>query len=63
MKKISKIIVAASALLLVASMAFAGGAQQKSKVQVGIVLPTKDEPRWVQDEARFMEALKGQANV
>ncbi|MCP4424007.1 MAG: sugar ABC transporter substrate-binding protein [Chloroflexi bacterium] len=25
--------------------------------KVGIVLPTKDEPRWVQDEARFAEAL------
>ena len=24
---------------------------------VGIVLPTKDEPRWLQDEARFQEAL------
>ncbi len=24
---------------------------------VGIVLPTKDEPRWLQDEARFLEAL------
>ena len=29
-----------------------------NKVDVGIVLPTKDEPRWVQDEARFTEALK-----
>lgn len=29
-----------------------------SKVDVGIVLPTKDEPRWVQDEERFREALK-----
>ena len=27
-------------------------------VDVGIVLPTKDEPRWVQDETRFKEALK-----
>ena len=26
-------------------------------VDIGIVLPTKDEPRWVQDETRFMEAL------
>ncbi|MCB8920976.1 MAG: sugar-binding protein [Ardenticatenaceae bacterium] len=26
--------------------------------KVGIVLPTKDEPRWVQDEARFAEALQ-----
>ncbi len=25
--------------------------------QVGIVLPTKDEPRWIQDEARFKELL------
>ncbi|MNW42604.1 Multiple sugar-binding periplasmic protein SbpA precursor [compost metagenome] len=29
-----------------------------SKVDVGIVLPTKDEPRWVQDEQRFRDALK-----
>ncbi|MFO7539669.1 MAG: substrate-binding domain-containing protein, partial [Chloroflexota bacterium] len=26
--------------------------------KVGIVLPTKDEPRWVQDETRFIEALE-----
>lgn len=25
---------------------------------VGIVLPTKDEPRWIQDETRFNDALK-----
>ena len=25
--------------------------------QVGIVLPTKDEPRWIQDETRFKDAL------
>ena len=29
-----------------------------SGLDVGIVLPTKDEPRWVQDEGRFTEALK-----
>lgn len=29
-----------------------------SKIAVGIVLPTKDEPRWVQDETRFKDALK-----
>ncbi|MBA9026375.1 MULTISPECIES: sugar ABC transporter substrate-binding protein [Bacillaceae] len=28
------------------------------KINVGIVLPTKDEPRWVQDETRFHDALK-----
>jgi putative multiple sugar transport system substrate-binding protein len=28
-----------------------------TKLAVGIVLPTKDEPRWLQDEARFKEAL------
>ncbi|OJF94197.1 sugar ABC transporter substrate-binding protein [Alkalibacterium sp. 20] len=26
-------------------------------LDVGIVLPTRDEPRWVQDEQRFMDAL------
>jgi len=28
------------------------------KLAVGIVLPTKDEPRWIQDETRFKEALE-----
>ncbi len=27
-------------------------------VDIGIVLPTKDEPRWIQDETRFKDALK-----
>jgi putative multiple sugar transport system substrate-binding protein len=30
---------------------------EPKKLSVGIILPTKDEPRWVQDEARFTEAL------
>jgi len=29
----------------------------KTTVKVGIILPTKDEPRWVQDETRFKDAL------
>jgi putative multiple sugar transport system substrate-binding protein len=28
-----------------------------TKLAVGIVLPTKDEPRWIQDETRFKDAL------
>lgn len=28
-----------------------------NSVDVGIVLPTKDEPRWVQDEQRFKDAI------
>jgi putative multiple sugar transport system substrate-binding protein len=31
------------------------------KLAVGIVLPTKDEPRWIQDETRFKEALEALA--
>ncbi len=34
------------------------GLDNIGKVAVGIVLPTKDEPRWVQDETRFKDALK-----
>lgn len=32
--------------------------KNKGMTDIGIVLPTKEEPRWVQDEARFKEALK-----
>jgi len=34
------------------------GGKTSGKVDIGIVLPTKDEPRWVQDETRFKDALK-----
>ena len=29
-----------------------------AETQVGIVLPTKDEPRWIQDQTQFLDALK-----
>ena len=35
-----------------------GPQSASSEFAVGIVLPTKDEPRWVQDEARFKDALE-----
>ncbi|MDX9864136.1 MAG: sugar ABC transporter substrate-binding protein [Anaerolineaceae bacterium] len=31
--------------------------EDEAKLAVGIVLPTKDEPRWIQDETRFKDAL------
>ncbi len=39
---------------------FAGGAKEAGggKLAVGIVLPTKDEPRWIQDQTRFQDAFK-----
>ena len=47
---------------------YAGGGQEESGAEkamdeakglaVGIVLPTKDEPRWLQDETRFRNALE-----
>ncbi|MDD2533848.1 MAG: sugar ABC transporter substrate-binding protein [Eubacteriales bacterium] len=50
------------ALILVLTLIFAlfaiSGCAAKEKLDVGIVLPTKDEPRWVQDEGRFTAALK-----
>jgi ABC-type sugar transport system ATPase subunit len=33
-------------------------AAPSTKPAVGIVLPTKDEPRWIQDQAHFQEAFK-----
>jgi len=45
-------------LLVLAVMMTVGFANaQDITGRVGIVLPTRDEPRWVQDEARFQEAL------
>ncbi|MFZ3150074.1 MAG: hypothetical protein WA116_00105, partial [Anaerolineaceae bacterium] len=55
-------------MLLIASMVLSACAQQPAatevpteeageKLAVGIVLPTKDEPRWIQDETRFKDAL------
>ncbi len=49
----------AFALLVLPAMVFAGGSKEATgKLSVGIVLPTKDEPRWIQDQTRFQDALK-----
>ncbi len=52
------------ALVVVASMVLAacGGQAETPEAEgdqlaVGIVLPTRDEPRWIQDETRFRDAL------
>ncbi|MBM7563429.1 sugar ABC transporter substrate-binding protein [Paenibacillus sacheonensis] len=55
LKRISLLLVIVILAVAVAACGKNGG----SKVSVGIVLPTKDEPRWVQDEQRFKDALKG----
>ena len=45
--------------LLMAFMVIAAGCNNSegNSIDVGIVLPTKDEPRWVQDEQRFKDTL------
>jgi len=58
----NKKLFALLSILVIASMALAacGAAEptvSATKLAVGIVLPTKDEPRWVQDETRFKDAL------
>src|SRR3972149_6769566 len=57
----NKKLFALLSILVIASMALTacGGAKTEapSALSVGIVLPTKDEPRWIQDETRFKEAL------
>lgn len=60
MKKITKVVLAACAFAAVSSSVFAA---KKPKTEVGIVLPTKDEPRWIQDETSFTNLLKGNASV
>lgn len=55
MKKWSILLLAA--MMIFSMVACAPSSTSSSKVDVGIVLPTKDEPRWIQDETRFKEAL------
>lgn len=59
MKKGFKLISLMVILAIFASIAAACNSGDSKDVSVGIVLPTKDEPRWVQDEQRFKEALEG----
>ncbi|MFD1739729.1 sugar ABC transporter substrate-binding protein [Bacillus salitolerans] len=56
MKKGWRIISLMLVMVLFASM-LAACTSGAGEVNVGIVLPTKDEPRWVQDEQRFKDAL------
>lgn len=65
MKKVLAIVLAAIMLLgLVACSSDDAGKTTAAKddkggaLQVGIVLPTKDEPRWLQDEESFKKILK-----
>ena len=71
MRKIKNIFAIISAFLVFAVFATGCGSSSTSnesanvgkknkdgKVDIGIVLPTKDEPRWTQDETRFKDALK-----
>ena len=56
----NKKIFALLSLLLIAAFALAAcgpKTEAAPALQVGIVLPTKDEPRWIQDETRFNDAL------
>ena len=50
--KSARVLLSSLALAASSAFAFAGG------VQVGVVLPTKDEPRWIQDQIRFEAAFK-----
>lgn len=53
LKAVSLLLAIVMLSVLLSACGSSGG-----KVDIGIVLPTKDEPRWVQDEQRFKDALK-----
>ncbi len=61
-----RIVLMAMMLSIILSMSlFAGGTgedgdgkrEKMEGLSVGVILPTKDEPRWIQDETRFKDAL------
>ncbi len=53
---LKKLLILILALAMISS-AFVG-CSAKATTDIGIVLPTKEEPRWVQDEARFNALLE-----
>lgn len=56
MKKIVALLLCAVMVLSMVGCSN-GGTGTKGSVDVGIVLPTKDEPRWLQDEAKFKSVI------
>ena len=56
MKKILALILSV-AMLAAMSLTLTACNNEEEAVDVGIVLPTKEEPRWLQDEASFKDAL------
>ncbi len=57
-KVLYKLFALMLATILVLSACAPAQPETSSEFAVGIVLPTRDEPRWVQDETRFKEALE-----
>lgn len=57
-RKMSKLFSLVACALFIVSIFGCKPAQKAEGLSVGIVLPTKDEPRWIQDETRFKEALQ-----
>lgn len=58
MKKVTIMLVAMMFILMLAACnSESSGGNGDGDLSVGIVLPTKDEPRWVQDQERFEDAI------
>jgi putative multiple sugar transport system substrate-binding protein len=54
---LAMLVIAATVLSACAPAATEAPTQAATELAVGIVLPTKNEPRWIQDETRFKDAL------
>ena len=54
---LTAIVVIVTMILSACGGTAANEAPAATKLAVGIVLPTKDQPRWIQDETRFKDAL------
>jgi putative multiple sugar transport system substrate-binding protein len=52
------LIIALTMILSACAPAAPAASSGGEKPLVGIVLPTKDEPRWIQDETRFKDAIE-----
>lgn len=55
MKKLVSVLLM---LVMLFSLAACGGSGSSGDLDIGIVLPTKDEDRWLADEAKFLELIE-----
>ena len=58
MKKVLALLLACAMVFSLAACNNGNGGKKDGELEIGIILPTKEEDRWLADEAKFLELIK-----